>query len=34
MGKEISDKYYEHALKVWNVFEIKTVKDYHDLYQK
>ena len=33
-GKIISDKDYEHALKVWNVFEMKTMKDYHDLYLK
>ena len=32
-GKE-SDKEYEHGLKVWNKFEIKTMKDYHDLYLK
>ena len=31
-GKEISDKDSEHVLKVWNAFEIKTMKDYHDLY--
>ena len=33
-GKEISDKEYEHVLKVWNKFEMKTTKDYHDLYLK
>ena len=32
-GKE-SDKEYEHGLKVWNKFEMKTMKDYHDLYLK
>ena len=26
MGKEISDKDYEHTLKVWNAFEMKTVE--------
>ena len=31
---KISDKYYEHVLKVWNKFEMKTMKDYHDLYLK
>ena len=31
-GKTISDKEYEHALKVWNKFEMKTMKDYYDLY--
>ena len=30
--KTISDKGYEHALKVWNKFEMKTMKDYYDLY--
>ena len=24
----------EHVLKVWNKFEMKTMKDYHDLYLK
>ena len=32
--KKINDKEYEHALDVWNIFEIKTMKDYHDLYLK
>ena len=31
-GKKISAKEYEHVLKVWNKFEMKTTKDYHDLY--
>ena len=37
-GKNISDKEYEHVLKVWNIFEmmkdemIKTMKDYHGMY--
>ena len=26
-GKEISDKEYEHTLKVWSKFEMKTMKD-------
>ena len=26
-GKRNSDKEYDHALKVWNKFEIKTMKD-------
>ena len=30
-GKKTSDKEYEHVLKVWNKFEVKTMKDYHDL---
>ena len=29
--RKISDKEYEHVLHVWNQFEIKTMKDYHDL---
>ena len=32
--KNISDKEYEHVLKVWNTFQIKTMKDYHSLYIK
>ena len=30
--KHISDKDYAHAEKVWNVFGMKTLGDYHDLY--
>ena len=26
-GKEISDKEYEHTLKVWSKFEMKKMKD-------
>ena len=33
-GKRISDKEYEHGFKAWNIFQIKTIKDYHDLYLK
>ena len=33
-GKNISGKEYEHVLNVWNKFEMKTMKDYHDLYLK
>ena len=29
-----SDNKYEHVLKVWNTFQMKTMKDYHDLYLK
>ena len=32
MGKKFTDKEYEHVLKVWNTFEMKTIKDYLDLY--
>ena len=30
-AKRITDKEYEHILKVSNKFEMKTIKDYHDL---
>ena len=30
-SKKNSDKEYEHGLKVWNKFGMKTIKDYHDL---
>ena len=30
--KHISDKDYAHAKKVWNIFDMKTLGDYHDLY--
>ena len=33
-GKKICGKEYEHVLKVWNKSEMKTMKDYHDLYLK
>ena len=33
-GKKIIDKYFEHVLQVCNKFEMKTMKDYHDLYLK
>ena len=33
-GKEISDKEYDHVIKVWNKFEKKTMNDYHDSYFK
>ena len=33
-GKKIRDKEYEHVLKVCNKLEMKTMKDYHDLYLK
>jgi len=28
------DSDYEHAQKVWNHFEMKTFREYHDLYLK
>ena len=32
--RKIGDKEYEHVLNVWNKFEIKLMKDYHNLYLK
>ena len=32
MHKKIGDKEYQHVLKVWDRFEMKTMKDYYDLY--
>ena len=33
-SKGISDKEYDRACKVWNVFSMKTFGEYHDLYLK
>ena len=33
-GKNISDEDYRHAEKVWKKFNMKTMKEYHDLYLK
>ena len=33
-GKKISEEEYECVLNVWNKSEMKTMKDYHDLYLK
>ena len=30
--EDISDKDYEHAQKVWEVFRIKNLGEYHDIY--
>ena len=32
--KIISDKKHKHVINVWNKFEMKTMKDYHDLHLK
>ena len=33
-GKKNTGKEYDHVLKVWSKFEMKTMKDCHDLYFK
>ena len=32
--ENISDKDYVHAQKVWDIFRIKNIREYHDLYVK
>ncbi|CAH3181174.1 unnamed protein product, partial [Porites evermanni] len=32
--EDITDDDYQHAIKVWNTFKCKTIRDYHDLYLK
>ena len=32
--RQNTDKEYEHVINVWEKFEMKTVKNYHDLYLK
>ena len=32
--QQISHKEYEHVFEVWDKFEMKTIKDYHDFYLK
>ena len=34
MGKKDIDKQYRHALMVWDTFEMKRMKDFHDFYLK
>ena len=31
-GKTVSCHEDDHIIKIWNKFEMKTIKDYHDLY--
>ena len=31
-GKKIGDKEYEYVLNVWNKLEMKTLKDFHNLW--
>ena len=33
-NRKINSEKHEHVLNVWNNFEMKTMKDYHDLYLK
>ena len=33
-GRKITGKEYEHAFHFWNKYEVKTIKDYPDLYLK
>ena len=33
-NRKISDKEYEHTLNAWKKIELKTMKDYHNLYLK
>ena len=33
-NRKISDKEYEYIFDVWNRCEMKTMKDWHDLYLK
>ena len=33
-GEGITEEDYKHALNVWDVFKMKTFKDYHELYNE
>ena len=32
--EHVTDEEYQHAVNVWNLFEVKTLSEYHDLYLK
>ena len=33
-GRNIGDKKYKHVFKIWDKFEMKTMKDYNNFYLK
>ena len=33
-GEGITEEDYKHALNIWDVFKMKTIKDYHELYNE
>ena len=33
-NSNVTDQDYEHAINVWNKFNMKTFSDYHDIYFK
>ena len=32
--EDISDEYYEYVVKIWDGFEMRTMRDYHNSYSK
>ena len=34
MDKKIDNKEYEHVLKVWDIFKIEKMKNYHNFHLK